>query len=63
MRPIPWVDIDPHNYDAILVVGGQAPGIKPYLESRVLQEKLTEFWKLNKAVAAIGYGNFQLWIY
>ncbi len=40
----------------LFLTGGDGIGMKPYLESHVLQVKISEFWKLNRPVAAIGQG-------
>jgi len=54
--PIKWEDIAPHHYDAIVLPGGHAPGMKQYLESETLQRKISEYWALNRPVAAICHG-------
>lgn len=55
-KPITYADIDPSSYDAVSLTGGHAPGMKQYLESRVLQEKMVEFWRLGKVIGAICHG-------
>jgi len=54
--PIKWEEIDVTQYDALLLSGGHACGMRQYCESDVLQKKISEYWKLNKPVAAIGRG-------
>jgi putative intracellular protease/amidase len=54
--PIVWKEIAPEQYDGLYLGGGHAPGMKQYLESKVLQEKITAFWKLKRPVAAICHG-------
>jgi len=58
--PIKWDDIDPKSFDAFLLGGGHAPGMRQYLESTVLQEKIVEFWQLNRPIAAICHGTLLL---
>lgn len=55
-RPLRWEDIEPEAYDALLLAGGHAPGMRPYLESPVLQAKLAAFWALGRPVGAICHG-------
>jgi putative intracellular protease/amidase len=55
-HPLRWEDIEPERYDALLLPGGHAPGMRPYLESPVLRTKLAEFWALGRPVGAICHG-------
>jgi putative intracellular protease/amidase len=55
-KPISWSEIDPQRYDAVVLPGGHAPGMRPYLESEVLHQKLAEFWKSGRLVGAICHG-------
>ena len=55
-HPIRYADIDPSQFDAVSLTGGHAPGMKPYLESPVLQSKMVQLWKQNKVVGAICHG-------
>lgn len=54
--PIAWHDIVPEQYDALLLPGGHAPGMRQYLGSRALQQKVADFWALQRPVAAICHG-------
>jgi putative intracellular protease/amidase len=54
--PLRWSDIVAAEYDAVLLPGGHAPGMKPYLESTVLQGKLADFAALRRPIAAICHG-------
>lgn len=54
--PITWAAIDPAAYDALLLPGGHAPGMKQYLGSALLQEKVAAFAATGKPVAAICHG-------
>jgi len=55
-KPIRYADINVDDYDALLLTGGHAPGMKQFLESRVLQDKVVEFFKQGKGVGAICHG-------
>jgi putative intracellular protease/amidase len=55
-HPIPYESIDSHQYDLLLLPGGHAKGMRQYLESKVVQNKALEFFKLNKVVGAICHG-------
>jgi putative intracellular protease/amidase len=54
--PIRYRDIDPDAYDALLLPGGHASGMRQYLGSAELQEKVALFWKTGRPVAAICHG-------
>lgn len=55
-EPLTWADLDPADFDALLLAGGHAPGMRQFLGSRVLQEKVGAFWALERPVAAICHG-------
>lgn len=55
-KPIRYDEINVDDYDAILLTGGHAPGMKQFLESKILQEKVVGFFKQNKGVGAICHG-------
>ncbi len=55
-KPIRYADIHVDDYDALLLTGGHAPGMKQFLESRVLQEKVVQFFKQDKGVGSICHG-------
>jgi len=54
--PIRYEDIKASEYDGIHLSGGHAPGMKPYLESKVLQEQIVEFFTLGHLVSAVCHG-------
>jgi putative intracellular protease/amidase len=54
--PVAWRDLQPADYDGLLLAGGHAPGMRQYLSSSVLQEKVAEFWALDRPVGAICHG-------
>lgn len=55
-QPLSWSVLDVTQYDALLLPGGHAPGMRQYLGSAVLQEKVAAFWALQRPVAAICHG-------
>jgi len=55
-NPTPWSEIHPNRYDGVLLPGGHAPGMKPYLESDLLHSRVAEFFMANKPVGAICHG-------
>jgi putative intracellular protease/amidase len=54
--PLRWADVDPGDYDALVLPGGHAPGMRQYLGSDVLQSKVAAFWALERPVGAICHG-------
>jgi putative intracellular protease/amidase len=58
--PIRYDEIRPADYDLLLLPGGHAQGMTLYLESKTLQSKVLEFWKLNRPVGAICHGTIVL---
>jgi putative intracellular protease/amidase len=51
-----WAGLDPAAFDALLLPGGHAPGMRQYLGSPVLQEQVARFWALGRPVGAICHG-------
>lgn len=58
--PIRWSDIDAGlaagRFDALLLPGGHAPGMREYLESPLLQAAVAGFFERDRPVAAICHG-------
>jgi putative intracellular protease/amidase len=54
--PITWQAIDPAAYDALVLPGGHAPGMKQYLAGEVLHAKVASFASSGKPLAAICHG-------
>ena len=58
--PIAWSDIatglDRRLFDAVLLPGGHAPGMREYLESPLLQSAVAAFFERDLPVAAICHG-------
>lgn len=55
-KPVTWSAIDVASFDALLLPGGHAPGMRQYLGSEILQKKIGAFWATEKPVAAICHG-------
>ncbi len=59
-KPIAWADIaagfDASRFDALLLPGGHAPGMREYLESAALQSAVATFFDRDLPVAAICHG-------
>jgi|CXWL01.1.fsa_nt_gi putative intracellular protease/amidase len=60
LNPITYNDIQPENFDALVLPGGHAQGMKQYLESKILQQKVLQFFSLNKIVGSICHGSIVL---
>lgn len=54
--PIRYDAIEPGSFDLLLLPGGHAKGMRQYLESRVLQEKVVAFFAAGIPCAAICHG-------
>lgn len=54
--PEVWGDLDVPAFDALLLAGGHAPGMKQYLGSTELQAAVAAFAKTKKPLAAICHG-------
>ncbi|MBL8915143.1 MAG: DJ-1/PfpI family protein [Archangium sp.] len=55
-NPLSWKRLDVTGFDAMLLPGGHAPGMKQYLASEALQAKVREFVALDRPWAAICHG-------
>jgi putative intracellular protease/amidase len=54
--PIMWDAIDASAYDALVLPGGHAPGMKQYLAGETLHTKVAAFARSGKPMAAICHG-------
>lgn len=54
--PLRWDAIDPDRYGGVVLTGGHAPGMKPYLESPELQRLVVAHMQADKLVGAICHG-------
>jgi putative intracellular protease/amidase len=55
-NPIAWSAIAPESYDGLILPGGHAPGMRQYLGSSLLQDKVCAFWRTGRPVGAICHG-------
>ncbi len=55
-HPIPYAEINPDRYQALLLPGGDTPRMRQYLENAVLQRKVLSFWQQGKLIGAICHG-------
>jgi protease I len=55
-HPISYEAMTARTFDAILLPGGHAPGMKEYLESPQVQAKVIEMAEQNKPIGAICHG-------
>jgi len=55
-KPVTWESVVPDAYDGLLLPGGHAPGMRQYLGSGLVQEKVQDFWQLDRPVGAICHG-------
>jgi putative intracellular protease/amidase len=55
-HPLTWDALKVNDFDALLLPGGHAPGMRQYLGSEPLQSKIAEFWQLQRPVGAICHG-------
>jgi len=55
-KPISYADIKVDDFDSLLLPGGHAKGIIPYLESTILQKHIVSFFDADKPVGAICHG-------
>lgn len=54
--PIAWSAIEPAAFDGLILPGGHAPGMRQYLGSTELAQKVAAFWALGRPVGAICHG-------
>jgi protease I len=55
-KPTKYEDLKEADFDAIFLPGGHDKGVKEYLESKLLQDLIAQFFKSNKPVAGICHG-------
>jgi putative intracellular protease/amidase len=60
LNPITYDEINVDHYDLLHLPGGHAEGVKQYLESKTLQEKVVAFFKQNKIIGSICHGGVVL---
>ena len=55
-HPISYAQVNTNDYDALLLPGGHAQGMKELLESKTMQQKVAEFFDADKPIASICHG-------
>ena len=55
-NPLKYNAVKESDFDAILLPGGHDKGVKEYLESKILQQLIVNFFKAKKPVAAVCHG-------
>lgn len=55
-HPLTYAQLDAEQFDGAILTGGHAPGMKPYLESEVVQKFVTDLMLADKPVGAICHG-------
>ena len=55
-KPVPWESLKPADYDALVLPGGHAPGMRQYLGSAALQDRIAGFWRTPMPIGAICHG-------
>ena len=55
-HPVSHPEIHTENFDALILSGGHAAGMRPYLESNQLQSVVADFFERNRPVGAICHG-------
>jgi len=54
--PLPYAALAADSIDALLLPGGHAPGMRPFLESEPLQALVAQLFAADKPVAAVCHG-------
>jgi putative intracellular protease/amidase len=54
--PLAWDSLVASDFDAVVLAGGHAPGMRQYLGSTVLQDKVAAFAALGRPMGAICHG-------
>ena len=60
LHPIKYDEINPSDYDLLFLPGGHAKGMRQYLENKTLQNKIVDFFHLNKLVGSVCHGSLLL---
>ena len=54
--PASWSSIEPEVFDGLILPGGHAPGMRQYLDDKVLARTISCFWATKRPVGAICHG-------
>ena len=55
-NPLSWNDVKPNEFDALVLPGGHAPGVKPYLESDIVHDICRNFFERKAPVSSVCHG-------
>ncbi len=55
-NPLKYIDINEEDFDALLLPGGHDKTVKEYLESKILQQLVVDFFLAQKPVGAVCHG-------
>lgn len=55
-NPMAYDDVDPEQFEGLMVPGGHAKGMRSLLESKSAKQIVLHFFKANKPVAAVCHG-------
>lgn len=55
-HPLTYEQLDAEQFDGAILTGGHAPGMKPYLESEIVQSFVSKLMLASKPVGAICHG-------
>ncbi|MFV8751605.1 type 1 glutamine amidotransferase domain-containing protein [Nannocystaceae bacterium ST9] len=55
-HPQTWAQLDADTFDGVILTGGHAPGMRPYLESELVQAFVAKLMLAGKPVGAICHG-------
>jgi len=55
-NPLAWADVKASDYDGLILPGGHAPGMKPYLESQDVFAICRNFFERSAPVASVCHG-------
>jgi protease I len=58
--PVRYEDVDPADYAGLVLVGGHAKGMKTYLESEALRQRIRAIWEAKLPIGAICHGGVAL---
>jgi len=56
LHPINYDEINSADFDGIFLPGGHDKGVKEYLESKILQNVIPDFFRDNKKIGAVCHG-------
>jgi len=52
--PVPFSEINANEYTGMVLIAGNTANVKHYLECKLLQSKVQDFWALKRPLGAIG---------